>query len=207
MPLKNEILNSFFKPHLDLIAEQSVSLYANLNECELENVIRTFRKHPRVIFCTLGKKAMAAQKIVLTAQSFGLDWHNLHSVTAFHGDLGIVKRGDLLVFVSKSGGTEETNKLAEYLADWEKIAITSGDNSCLAGLCDHKLIIPVVCEGGPTESNAPFMSTFLYMGVLHGILIDAIESSSIDTKKMFARNHPAGKIGEAIRKSQEVEGC
>jgi len=68
--------------------------------------IRKFSTFPRVIFCTMGKSAYACRKVVYTARSYGLNWHDLDVCHAFHGDAGLIKEGDLLIYVSKSGETK-----------------------------------------------------------------------------------------------------
>lgn len=162
----------------------------------IEPVLRLFRTHSRVIFCTMGKSAFACSKVVYTARSYGLDWHELDVCHAFHGDAGIIKEGDLLVLVSKSGDTLETVKVAKYFNKHKKIAVTSEEESTLSEICSHLLLIPTKEEGSPF-GYAPMISTTLYMIVLHAVLCDVIEYRDI-TIEEYARNHPAGNIGRQL---------
>lgn len=168
---------------------------------DVEDILHKFFNHERVIFCTMGKSAYACRKIVYTARSYGLDWHDLDVCHAFHGDAGLIKEGDLLVFVSKSGETKETNDVAEYFSDWETIAISSNANSNLSKICKTHLEIPVLEEGSPF-GFAPMISTTLYMVVLHAILCECVENSSIKIQD-YARNHPSGKIGKMLKERLE----
>jgi len=170
----------------------------NVDPEEIENTLKLFRKHPRVVFASMGKPAFAVNKIVYTARSFGLDFHNLDVTHCFHGDAGIVRRGDLLVFVSKSGETRETNEVAKYFEGWNTIAVTSYADSELAQICEHTLTIPMESEGSPW-GYAPMISTTLYMIVLHAILCDTIKYSGC-TLAEYARNHPGGDIGTELEK-------
>ena len=163
---------------------------------DIENVLRIFRTSPRIIFCTMGKSAFACAKIVYTARSYGLDWHELDVCHAFHGDAGIIKEGDLLILVSKSGETEETVKVAEYFKTHKKIAITSESTSTLDSHCTYSLTIPCSKEGSPF-GYAPMISTTLYMIILHAILCDVIEYRDI-TLSEYRRNHPSGNIGKQL---------
>lgn len=164
---------------------------------DIKQVIDTFTQHTRVIFCTMGKSAYACRKVVYTARSYGLDWHDLDVCHAFHGDAGLIKEGDLLVFVSKSGETDETNAVAEYFSTWETIGISSDSESRLSKICKHHLEIPIAEEASPF-GYAPMISTTLYMAVLHGILCECIENSCIQIED-YARNHPSGNIGKMIK--------
>ncbi len=167
------------------------------SEEDLEEIIKLLSLRDRVIFCTMGKSAFACRKVVYTARSYGLQWHDLDVCHAFHGDAGIIKQGDLLVFVSKSGETRETVDVAKYFDNWDTIAMTSIENSSLANSCDHKIIIPIETESSPF-GYAPMISTTMYMTVLHGILSQVIINKKIKVEQ-YARNHPAGKIGKDLK--------
>jgi arabinose-5-phosphate isomerase len=167
---------------------------------EVKNSIDIFCNHNRVVFCTMGKSAFACRKVVHTAISYGLSWYNLDVCHAFHGDAGIIKEDDLLVFVSKSGETKETVEVAEYFKDWETIAMTSNQNSSLSKLCKTNIIIPIVTESSPF-GYAPMISTSSYMICLHGILCEVIVANKC-TINEYERNHPGGSIGKRILHSK-----
>lgn len=175
------------------------SMKKELSACKLkgvDHILRFFHSHPRIIFCTMGKSAFACAKVVYTARSYGLDWHELDVCHAFHGDAGIIKEGDLLVLVSKSGETQETVQVAEYFKKHKKIAITSKPNSSLDSFCEFSLTIPCDNEGSPF-GYAPMISTTLYMIVLHAILCDVIEYRGLKVED-YAKNHPSGDIGRQL---------
>lgn len=164
---------------------------------EIQEQIDKFLNSRRVVFCTMGKSAYACRKVVYTARSYGLDWHDLDVCHAFHGDAGIIRPGDLLVLVSKSGKTRETIEVAKYFHEWNRVAICSDVESELASTCKHSIIIPVPSEGSPF-GLAPMISTASYMIVLHGILCEVVGSSDC-TIEDYARNHPAGDIGRKLK--------
>tara|TARA_R100001079_G_scaffold95491_1_gene58521 strand:- start:55 stop:615 length:561 start_codon:yes stop_codon:yes gene_type:complete len=163
-----------------------------------DKVTNLFAEHPRVIFCTMGKSAFACRKIVYTARSFSLQWHDLDVCHAFHGDAGLIKEDDLLVFVSKSGETKETLEVAKFFQKNKTIAITSERNSSLNKLCEYSIFIDVPDEGSPFGFS-PMSSTSSYMIVLHAILCYVIKKKEIKLST-FANNHPSGKIGERLAK-------
>ena len=69
----------------------------------------------RVLVSGVGKSGHVARKIAATLTSTGTPAAFLHPVEALHGDLGIVGRDDVAVFVSKSGDASETGSLIEHL--------------------------------------------------------------------------------------------
>ncbi len=169
---------------------------------DIEPILELFYDYDRVVFCTMGKSAFACSKVVYTARSYGMDWHDLDVCHAFHGDAGIIKENDLLVLVSKSGGTKETIEVAKYFKDHTKIAIVSEPGSELAEECDHVLNIPVRTEGSPF-GYAPMVSTTLYMVVLHSILCEVIEYTGISIED-YAKNHPSGSIGKRLQLEEKL---
>ncbi len=183
----------FFNKHI----ETMISELNSLELADIDSVKQLFLKYPRVIFCTMGKSAFACAKVVYTARSYGLDWHDLDVCHAFHGDAGIIKDGDLLVFVSKSGETKEVIEVAEYFHSWPSIAVTSVTNSSLAELCDELLLIDTKDEGSPF-GYAPMVSTTLYMIILHAILAFVVDKRGVKIEE-YARNHPGGSIGKKLK--------
>jgi arabinose-5-phosphate isomerase len=170
-----------------------------MNPAETVTAIDLVRKHKRIVVCSMGKPAFAAAKAVYTAHSFGLDWIELDATHAFHGDMGVLKSGDLVIIVSKSGETKETNDVALTLRDrFTLLALTSDQESRLAELCPNQLIVPVMEEASP-HGYAPMASTTLYMMVLHALLCEAVDAQGV-TREQYAENHTSGQIGRALAK-------
>ena len=67
-----------------------------------------------ILFTGVGKSGFIAQKISQTLVSTGTKAVFLNPTDALHGDIGIVGPADLLVALSKSGGSEELLRLMPY---------------------------------------------------------------------------------------------
>tara|TARA_Y100001963_G_C6544478_1_gene337018 strand:+ start:83 stop:652 length:570 start_codon:yes stop_codon:yes gene_type:complete len=179
--------------HIETVKNTVDSIDAS---CITEEVLSEFSKSKRIVFCTMGKSAFACKKIVYSARSFGLDWHDLDVCHAFHGDIGIVREDDLIVLVSKSGETKETVAVAKYLKN-KKISITSNENCSLSSLCDYSVVIPLPDGEASPYGFAPMISTALYMIILHGVLCHVVEAKDIGLKTLKV-NHPEGNIGALL---------
>lgn len=72
---------------------------------------------PRIILSGVGKNWYICEKIVKTYLSLGIQSEALDCVHALHGDLGMLMSNDkkLLIFVSKSGTTEELIRLVKII--------------------------------------------------------------------------------------------
>lgn len=157
-----------------------------------DSILEKFANN-RVVFCTMGKSAFACRKVIFSALSFGILWNEVDVFHAFHGDAGLIKVDDFLVFVSKSGETREVIEMANHFSDWDTLSITSERSSSLSRVCKSNIHIPVLKEGSPFDL-APMISTTMYMLVLHAILCDTVKRKKIKFSD-FAKNHPAGSIG------------
>lgn len=71
----------------------------------------------RVLITGVGKNGLVAAKSVSTWQSMGLRAATLNVGDLFHGDFGGIYSGDLVVYVSNSGDTEELLKCARYIKE------------------------------------------------------------------------------------------
>ena len=67
-----------------------------------------------IFFTGVGKSGFIAQKVSQTLVSTGTKAVFLNPTDALHGDIGIVGPADLLVALSKSGGSEELLRLMPY---------------------------------------------------------------------------------------------
>ena len=68
----------------------------------------------RGVVCGLGKSGIIAKKIAATFASLGTPSIFLHATEGVHGDLGMVCRGDIGIFLSNSGQTNEVLKIVPY---------------------------------------------------------------------------------------------
>ena len=152
----------------------------------------------KVITSGLGKSGIIAGKISATLSSTGTPSIFIHPVEAMHGDLGIIQRGDLGLFLSNSGETAEVLQLLQIFKrlGLKTVAIVGRSNSSLARDCDICLDASVESEGCPLNL-APMSSTTAAMvlgDALAGCLMTIKGFSSDD----FCRLHPSGALGRRL---------
>lgn len=122
----------------------------------------------------------------------------MHAADAIHGDLGMIRKNDLVICISKSGNTPEIKVLAPLLKhEGNKLVGMVGDiNSYLALQADYILDTTIDLEACP-HNLAPTTSTTaqLVMGdALAVCLLESREFSSAD----FAKFHPGGSLGKRL---------
>jgi arabinose-5-phosphate isomerase len=99
----------------------------------------------------MGKSGLIGAKLSATFSSLGQPSHVVHPAEAVHGDLGSIRRGDVVMLLSHSGMTEEVTNLAAILRadDVPTIGISARDDSELAGLTTVHLAVGDVAEACP----------------------------------------------------------
>ena len=152
----------------------------------------------RLIVTGIGKSANIAQKIVSTFNSTGQPAIFMHAADAIHGDLGNVQTDDIVLFISKSGNTDEIKVLLPLIKAMGNtiIAMTANPNSYLSKQSNWTINSSVEKEACP-NNLAPTTSTTaqLVMGdVLAVCLLECREFTDYD----FARYHPGGTIGKQL---------
>ena len=61
----------------------------------------------RLVILGVGKSGLIAQKIAATMASTGTPSQFVHPGDAFHGDLGMITKNDIVLIISNSGETHE----------------------------------------------------------------------------------------------------
>ncbi|PJA98447.1 MAG: D-arabinose 5-phosphate isomerase [Ignavibacteriales bacterium CG_4_9_14_3_um_filter_30_11] len=152
----------------------------------------------RVVLSGMGKSGLIARKIVATLNSTGTAAIYLHPTDALHGDLGMVRKDDVVILLSKSGETEEIVNLLPMFKRLKVvlIALTSNQKSTLAHTCDIFINIGNTEEACPHDL-APTSSTTATL-VLGDALSVALLQKKGFTAEDFAYLHPGGSLGKRL---------
>ncbi len=186
------------KEVLEIEAQALKSLKSRLDKNFLKAVDLLSRCRGRVVVTGMGKAGIIGQKISATLSSLGTPSLWLHSAEAIHGDLGRVRKEDVVMLLSNSGETEEVKRLLPLLKKIGAriIAITGNLKSSLAKHSDVALDVSVKKEGCPL-GLAPMASTTVMLA-----LGDSLAACLIDRKDFkkedFAFLHPGGNLGKQL---------
>ena len=152
----------------------------------------------RVVVTGIGKSANIASKIVSTFNSTGTPALFLHAADAIHGDLGMVRPGDVVICISKSGNTPEIKVLVPLIKNFGNtvIAIVGNTDSFLAHEADIVINTTVGHEACP-NNLAPTSSTTAQLVMGDALAVALIECRNF-TAHDFARFHPGGALGKQL---------
>ena len=152
----------------------------------------------RVIVMGMGKSGHVGRKIAATLASTGTPAFFVHPAEAGHGDLGMVRPGDVLLAISNSGESEELAVLLPALKRLSLtiVAMTGSAESTLARHADIVLSSQVDQEACPLNL-APTASTTAQMALGDALAVALLDARGF-REEDFARSHPGGSLGRKL---------
>lgn len=151
-----------------------------------------------LIVTGMGKSGHIGHKLAATLASTGTPAFFVHPAEASHGDLGMIRSGDLLVALSNSGETGELLALLPVVKriGVRLIAMTGNPSSTLAEFADVHLDTSVDREACPL-GLAPTASTSAQLALGDALAIALLQARGF-TAEDFARSHPGGTLGKRL---------
>ncbi len=151
-----------------------------------------------IIFTGVGKSGIIAEKVAMTLTSTGTRALFLPPVNFLHGDIGILSADDIVIFLSKSGETEELLDLVPYMQKrgTKLISAVSQQGSRLAKISDIALFLPVLKELCPFNL-APTISTAVQL-LFGDVLAVALMNKKKFSLSDYALTHPSGSLGKKV---------
>lgn len=164
----------------------------------VENCSDTLDKGHKIIVSGLGKNVPICEKFVGTMISLGMDANFLNTNSAVHGDMGIVKNGDLVIILTKSGETGESIYLTQKLMkrDVNLWLLTFSEDSTLIKIIPNSVVVKMEHEGD-LWNIVPNNSSTLNLIILQTIAINLAKKRGISINE-FRQNHPGGHIGQLL---------
>ena len=179
-------------------AEAVANLAESINDQFVKAINVISESKGRVVLTGMGKSGLIARKIVATLNSTGTAAIYLHPTDALHGDLGMVRKEDVVILISKSGNTEEVANLLPMLKriGVKMIAMCGSASSRLAQECDIFLNIGVKEEACPHDL-APTASTTATLAMGDALSVSLLQKRNF-TIEEFAFLHPGGSLGKRL---------
>lgn len=195
---KNESIIELAGQIIENEAAAILGLKGQIND-DFQNTVELLLENKgNLVFTGIGKSAIIAQKIVATLNSTGTTAVFMHAADAIHGDLGIVREGDIVVVLSKSGETPEIKVLVPLikLRGNRIVAMVGNPQSYLAQQADYVLDVSVSDEAMP-DSLAPTSSTTAQLVMGDALALILMKCRGFSTED-FAKFHPGGALGKQL---------
>jgi arabinose-5-phosphate isomerase len=151
-----------------------------------------------VIVSGIGKAGIIAQKISATLASTGTPSHFLHPAEAVHGDLGRLRKDDIVIVLSFGGETDEIVRLINLVKQLgiRMIAITGDADSSLSKHSDITLCLGKLSEACPL-GVAPSVSTTCMLAVGDALAFTVMKARDFGVED-YVRFHPGGSLGTKL---------
>ncbi len=179
-------------------AEAVAGLAESVNDDFVSVVKLIYQSQGRVIVTGIGKSAIIATKIVATLNSTGTPAVFMHAADAVHGDLGVIRKEDVILCLSKSGNTPEIKVLVPLLklSGNTLVGIVGNLNSYLAMQADF-ILDTTVKQEACSNNLAPTSSTTAQLAMGDALAVCLLECRGFTTSD-FARFHPGGTLGRQL---------
>ena len=174
------------------------TLEADIGEPFLKALSLIQHSTGHVVVSGMGKSGIIGRKIAATLASTGTPSLFLHPAEAIHGDLGMVRQGDVVLAISNSGDTEEIMRLLPAFDRLQThlIAMTSNPHSNLARHAEVVLNIAVDREACPLNL-APTTSSLNTLVLGDALAVALMEMRGFQEAD-FAATHPGGSLGRRL---------
>ncbi|WP_107840290.1 SIS domain-containing protein [Metasolibacillus meyeri] len=192
-------MNAYFELLLQEINYSIKSLDEQAFNQLLNESISTLQNGGKIVVSGLGKNVPICDKFVGSMLSLGLAAYFLNTNSAVHGDMGVVKKDDLVIILTKSGETVESIYLTQLLKEREANLwlLTFNTDSTLTREIPKNIVLTLNHEGD-MWNIMPNNSTTLNLIVLQALAMQIAEKLNLQLAD-FKRNHPGGFIGETLK--------
>lgn len=152
----------------------------------------------KLIVTGVGKSGHIGAKIAATLSSTGTPSFFINPLDAFHGDLGVIMKDDVVLAISNSGQTDELLRFLPYLLEQEipVIGMSGNPDSLLAQYSTTHLNTAVTHEACPL-GLAPTSSTTAALAMGDALACALIVARGFKAKD-FAQFHPGGTLGRRL---------
>jgi len=152
----------------------------------------------RLVVLGVGKSGLIAQKIAATMASTGTPSQFVHPGDAFHGDLGMITKNDIVLIISNSGETHELIQIVPAIRNKKVhiIGMIGREKSTLYNSVD--IIIDTSVKKEACLLNlAPTSSTTATLAMGDALSISILEHRGFSAQD-FAELHPGGSLGKKL---------
>lgn len=179
-------------------AQAILDMIPRLDENFSKAVDLIFNCKGKLIVTGVGKSGHVGEKIAATLASLGTPSFFLNPLDAYHGDLGMIATGDVVMAISYSGNTDELLRFIPLLIDRNIpiIGVSGNPESLLAQYSVCHLNIAVDHEADPLNL-APTSSTTTTMAMGDALACALVHLRNFKPSD-FAQFHPGGSLGKRL---------
>lgn len=179
-------------------AEAVLALIPQLDDTFDQVIELIYNTKGHVVISGVGKSGHVGAKMAATLSSTGTPALFINPLDALHGDLGMIKSNDIMLFISNSGNTDEILRVIASLEERRIpiVSMTGNSQSLIARYSDYHISVAVDHEACPLNL-APTSSTTAAISMGDAIACALMEMRSFKVND-FAMFHPGGTLGRKL---------
>lgn len=179
-------------------AQAVLNLIPQMDEDFERAVDLIYNCHGKVIVTGVGKSGHIGAKIAATLASTGTPSFFINPLDVYHGDLGVMSKGDVVLAISNSGQTDELLRFIPMVLHMEIpiIGMSGNPKSLLAKYSTYHLNVSVEKEACPLNL-APTSSTTAALVMGDALAVALMEKRNFQPQD-FAQFHPGGELGKRL---------
>ena len=208
----NHILSFQENKNNEIIKQIKKDFNYQINHYNFEEIdflakkIIEINKKNKIYFSGVGKSGNNALHLCSLLKSINVSCFYLNCLESIHGDIGTIKKGDLLIFFSRSGITKEIISITDYLMDKEcyLYGICCSEKSEFEKKFHKTFVIPHLKEIKVNDIDKVPTNSCMSQLIFSNILVSKmITFGNIDIEN-YEKNHPGGDIGLSMKKIKDV---
>ncbi len=161
--------------------------------------VKMLKEAERIGACGCGHSGIACRHFAHLMCCIERPAHFLSPSDALHGGMGFLKKGDVILFLSRGGKTKELLSVLDICKakDIRVITVTENMDAPLAKEADAVLKLYITCETDKYNSQGTTSMTASCV-IFHALQAALIEETDFQNES-FALIHPGGAVGERLK--------
>ena len=188
------------KESIQIEAKAIADIAGYLDEDSFYEAVKALAAAPRITTCASGSSGIAAKKFAHSLCCIERGAQFLSPAEAVHGGMGCMKKGDVVVMVSRGGKTAELLPIIDVCnkKGVTLIGVTENLNSILAQ--KSQIVVPMKIERESDCLNTMATTSYVVTIALFDAMLNALMVMTDYTLEQFALIHPGGAVGAKLNK-------
>ena len=200
MKMTKEDVIARAKESIAIEAKAIADIAGYLDEDGFYEAVKALAAAPRITTCASGSSGIAAKKFAHSLCCIERGAQFLSPAEAVHGGMGCMKKGDVVVMVSRGGKTAELLPIIDVCnkKGVTLIGITENLNSILAQ--KSQIVVPMKIERESDCLNVMATTSYVVTIAIFDAMLNALMVMTDYTLQQFALIHPGGAVGDRLNK-------
>ena len=199
--MKNLMKNKIIQRAKESLKIESKAIADILDYLDIESfykAVKALSTCPKIITCASGSSGIAAKKFSHSLCCIERSAQFLSPAEAIDGGMGCMKKGDVVVMVSRGGRTSELLPIIDVCNKKEVILIGITENLTSPLAQQSQIVIPMKIERESDHLNVMATSSFIVTVAIFDALLAAIMEETEYKIEQFALIHPGGAVGKKL---------